>query len=120
MLAPQQRRPSSILEQDQDIFELASLYPRNTGLPMTIWVSPLGGAQHDARIKVCMTHGDRMDPSNLAVIGLRPRPHLLHGRLLPADLSAVHAWVTLNEAVLLDYWEGSIDTFELVQRLRKI
>ncbi len=108
------------LEQDQDLFELADLYPRHTGLPMTVWVSPRGHAQHDARVKVCMTPGDRMDPDNFAVVALRPQSHLLHGRLSQAELSAVQAWVALNEAALLDYWDGSIDTVDLVQRLRKL
>jgi hypothetical protein len=35
-----------------DTFEMANLYPRDTGLPMTIWVSPRGRARHDARINV--------------------------------------------------------------------
>jgi hypothetical protein len=108
------------LGQDQDLFELASLYPGHTGLPMTVWVSPRGAAQHDARIKVCMTAGDRMDPDNLAVVAIRPQPHLLHGRLSQAELAAVQAWVALNETALLDYWDGSIDTVDLVQRLRKL
>jgi len=33
-----------------DLFEMANLYPRETGLPMTIWVSPRGNARHDVRI----------------------------------------------------------------------
>src|ERR1700690_929553 len=107
-------------EQEQDLFELANLYPRNTGLPMTIWASPRASAQHDARIKVCMTHGDRMDPGELAVVAVRPQPRLLHGRLSPADLAAVQAWITLNAPALLDYWDGATDTLEFVQRLQKV
>src|SRR5688572_25987684 len=45
-------------------FDMANLYRRDTGLPMTIWVSPRGRARHDVRIKVCTTPGDRMDPTN--------------------------------------------------------
>jgi hypothetical protein len=108
------------LEQEQDLFESANLYPRNTGLPMTVWASPRARAQHDARIKVCMTPGDRMDVDNTAVVSLRPQPRLLHGTLAPADWRAVQAWATLNLAVLIDYWDGVIDTLEFVQRLRKV
>ena len=32
-----------------DAFEMANLYPRDTGLPMTLWVSPRGRARLDAR-----------------------------------------------------------------------
>ena len=54
-----------------DLFELANLFPRETGLPMTVWASPRGRARHDARIKVCRTRGDKMDPSNTAVVAIR-------------------------------------------------
>ena len=53
--------------------EMANLYPDTTGLPMTVWVSPRGNARHDIRVKVNMTHGDRMDITNTAVVAVRPR-----------------------------------------------
>jgi len=37
---------------NDELFEMANLYPRTTGLPMTVWVSPRGNARHDVRIKV--------------------------------------------------------------------
>ena len=30
-----------------DLFEMANLYPSETGLPMTVWVSPRCNAGHD-------------------------------------------------------------------------
>ena len=44
---------------EPDDIEMANLYPRDTGLPMTVWVSPRGRARHDARVKVCLTPADR-------------------------------------------------------------
>jgi hypothetical protein len=41
-----------------------------------------------------------MDPNNLAVVALRPKPHIVAGRLSGADLRAVADWLALNEAVL--------------------
>src|SRR5215470_6322095 len=69
-----------------ELFCMTNLYPRNTGLPMVIWVGPRYGAQHAARIKVMQTHGTQMDPENLAVVGLQPSPHLVAGELSTADL----------------------------------
>ena len=56
-----------------DLFEMANLFPRTTGLPMTVWVRPRGNARHDVRIKVNMRHGNQMSPANAAVVafGLR-------------------------------------------------
>jgi hypothetical protein len=69
---------------DRDIFEMANLYPETTGLPMTVWVSPRGTARHDVQIKVNMTHGDQMHIANTAVVGVRPRPRVVTGRLSPS------------------------------------
>ncbi len=101
-----------------DPFETANLFPRTTGLPMTIWVSPRGNARHDVRVKVNMSHGDQMSPANTAVVGVRPAPHVIAGLLTPDDRRAVFEWVAQNTVPLVAYWEGGIDTIELGQRLK--
>jgi hypothetical protein len=108
------------LERDQDLFELANLFPCSTGLPMTILTSQRGRARHAARIRVCMTRGDRTDLDDTAVVAVRPQARLLHGALPPSDWLAVQAWIALNEVALLDYWNGASDAAGFVQRLRKI
>ncbi len=47
-------------QEEDDLYEMANLFPRTTGLPMIVWVSPRGRARHDAWIKVSLTPG-RMD-----------------------------------------------------------
>jgi hypothetical protein len=105
-------------QESEDLFEMANLFPRTTGLPMTVWVSPRGNARHDVRIKVNMTHGNQMNPANTAVVGLRPAPHLIAGQLAPDDERAVFRWVLMNSAALIAYWDGLIDTIELGERLQ--
>jgi len=108
-------------EPDTDeLFEVANLFPRTTGLPMTVWVSPRGNARHDVRVKVNMTHGDQMNIANTAIVGVRPSPHVIAGHLPPDDLRAVFEWISLNTAALVDYWDGRIDTVELGQLLKRI
>jgi hypothetical protein len=106
--------------ESNDPFEMANLFPATTGLPMTVWVSPRIRARHDARLKVNMTHGNHVDPTNTAVIGVRPSPHLIHGYLSPDDERAVSRWISLNSAALLSYWEGEIDTARLIRSLKKV
>jgi hypothetical protein len=103
-----------------DLFEMANLFPRTTGLPMTVWVSPRGNARHDIRIKVNMTHGNQISPANTAVVGVRPSPHLVARVLAPHDERAVYAWITLNAAALIAYWNGDIDTVQLAQALKPL
>jgi hypothetical protein len=107
-------------EQTDELFEMANLFPRTTGLPMTIWISPRGSARHDVRIKVNMTHGNQMSIANTAVVGVRPAPRVLVGHLSPDDEQAVFQWVALNTAALIAYWEGQIDTVQLGQALKRL
>ena len=101
-------------------YEMANLTPRMTGLPMVVWVSHRGRARHDVRVKVQQSHGSRMSLSNTATVAVRPTPHLVAGQLSPADLRAVNQWIQFNEAVIVGYWDGTIDTGELIQQLRRI
>src|ERR1700733_82181 len=84
------------LETDADTYDMANLYPRETGLPMTVWVGRRGHARHDVRIKVCGTHGDRMDAKNLTVVAIRPSPRIVHGQLPQSDFARVADWIKLN------------------------
>jgi hypothetical protein len=108
------------LEEENELFEMANLYPRDTGLPMTVWVSPKGNARHDARVKVCRPHGDRMIIEDTAVVGVRPEPRVVEGPLATADFKLVSAWITLNEAALVGYWDGDLSTGQFVRALQAI
>jgi hypothetical protein len=110
-------RPAKTVEAP---YEMANLYPRETGLPMTVWASPRGRARHDARIKVCRTRGDRMDPANLAVVAIRPAPRVVKGPLAQSDFAPVAAWIALNEDALIGYWDGTLGTIEFAARLRPL
>ena len=103
-----------------DLYLMANLPPRLTGLPMVIWLSERGRARHDARIKVSRTHGIRIDPTNTVTVTVRPASRLATGDLSRADLRVVAQWIELNRDVILDYWHGRIFTDELLQRIKGI
>lgn len=105
---------------EQDLFEIANLYPATTGLPMTVWVSPRGHARHAARVKVNATHGRRMDLDNAPVMAIRPAPRLIEGELAADDQAAATQWIAANADALIDYWDGKIDTAEFIGRLVKV
>jgi hypothetical protein len=113
--------PEEDVELDvRNLFEMANLYPDTTGLPMTVWVSPRGNARHDVRVNVTMTHGNQMNIANTAVVGVRPTPRAIAGRLSPADTQPVFQWVVLNTDVLVAYWEGQIDTARMIRGLKRL
>lgn len=101
-------------------YEMANLFPDSTGLPMTIWVSARGFAQHDVRIKANQQNGRRMDPGNTAVVAVRPEPSLVHGALTSAQQAKLFEWVTKNEDALIALWEGEIDFVGFVTGMQKI
>jgi hypothetical protein len=49
-----------------------------------------------------------------------PSPSLNSGYLSAADQRVVSAWITLNEAAIVEYWDGVIDTAELLGRLKRV
>ena len=102
------------------LYEMVNIYPADSGLPMTVWAGPRGKARHDVRVRVNMTHGNRMTIGNTAVVGVRPVPHLVEGWLKPRDQQLVYQWVAQNEAALVDYWNGTISSAEFLQRLRRL
>jgi hypothetical protein len=104
----------------EDLFEMANLYPDTTGLPMTVWISPRGNARHDVRVKVNMTHGNQMSIANTAVVGVRPTPRVISGRLSADDAQAVFRWIALNIDALVAYWEGRTDTARAIQALKPL
>ena len=111
---------SDVPVEKEDFFDMSNLRPKTTGLPMTIWVSHRGHARHDARVKVCRALGDRIDVEDVAVVGIRPEPALIEGPLDASSLELVERWIVLNEAVLIGYWDGELDTAEMIQGLKRL
>lgn len=109
-----------VVEGEDELFLMANLHPDETGLPMTVFVSPKGEARHDARVKVSAVPGGRVVLRGAAVVAVRPAPHLVHGQLATEDLRRVSAWIMLNHDVIMDYWEERALTSELVARLRRL
>ena len=103
-----------------DTFEMANVFPRDTGLPMTVWVSPRGRARHDARINVCLPPGDRMDASNTAAVAIRPVPRVVSGNLPSHDFALVSQWIANNKSAPIGYWNGVLSTVEFVTQLRPL
>jgi hypothetical protein len=55
---------SDVPVEPEDLFEMGHLYPSTTGLPVTVWVSPCGNAQHDVRVRGNVTDGDQTNIVN--------------------------------------------------------
>jgi hypothetical protein len=108
-----------------DLYETSNLFPEDTGLPVTVWVSRAARpgmrreSRHAARIKVCRIPGNRMVPSNTALVGIEPEPRLIEGRLSDRYLDSAVQWIELNRAALLACWNGEIGSGALIHRLQR-
>ncbi|MGH7077061.1 MAG: hypothetical protein ACREFU_03070 [Acetobacteraceae bacterium] len=101
-------------------YAMAKLVPRRTGLPMVIWITPNEGYPHDCRIKVARQHGDRGRWADSASITVRPDQRLI-GQLDAGDFRVAAAWVRLNQAVILEYWDGTLDDIgDVLLRLQRL
>ena len=67
-----------------------------------------------------MAHGNQMAIDNTAVVGVRPSPHLIAGRLSSEDQQLVTRWIALNMDAIVAFWEGGIDAVEMGQMLKPI
>ena len=67
-----------------------------------------------------MIHGNQMTIDNTAVVGIRPAPHLVVGRLSADDERVLFNWIALNAAAIVAYWDGNIDTMQFVQTLKPL
>jgi hypothetical protein len=95
----------------EDLFEMANLSPKRTGLPFVVWISPKAGAQHGVRVKV--SKGPKAHPEELISVALRPDVHVVGGRSMTAhNLALLKKWVELNQDVIVKYWDGEIEYTE--------
>lgn len=99
-------------------FEMSNLFPKHTGLPFVVWISVRGGARHDIRVKVSRPAWPWRSP--MATVAIRPRVRVVEGKLDADALSCLTAWIELNRATLIAYWECEIDTQDALARLRKL
>jgi hypothetical protein len=110
---------------DFDPADMTTLFTADTGLPMVISVRPRWGAPHDARVKVGPEHGDNLHRRRGGWVSVAVRPHSLTigrtGRLSADDAEFVYRWIRLNEAVIIEFWEGRINSNrELLARLQPL
>ena len=99
-------------------FDMANLYPKHTGLPFVVWISVKGGARHDARVKVSLH--PKVQPDELISVAIRPEVRVVEGTMSQEHLTTLTEWIELNREMLLQYWDGEIDTVDAVSMIQKL
>jgi hypothetical protein len=105
--------------EETDLFLMANLSPRMTGLPFVAWISPRGGARHDVQVKV--SSDPRANPDEMVTVAIRPVIRLVEGDMPGSEFSLLCRWITLNQDILSRYWDGDITyAEEALAALRRI
>ncbi len=105
----------------EDFFLMANFREKSTGLPMIIWVSERGNTKHAPRIKVSTNLNDKMIEGQTVSVSITEPSEIMAGMGLKSkNLQLVIEFIELNQSLLLDYWNGKIDTTDLVLDLKKI
>jgi hypothetical protein len=112
---------TAIAPADSDEHYLAmKLLPKRTGLPMAIWITERDSSQHDLRIKVSLLRGGKGRWNDAVPVSVRPEPKDITGALEASDFHLVCRWLELNRDTIIDFWNDEIDSFDVMERLRKL
>jgi hypothetical protein len=106
----------ALAEQEQ-LYAMAILGSAVTGIANTLWYIPVPEGRHGPRIKVAIDppHAKRPGGTEATVPFDGGKP--ASGPIPSALERQVRAFIALNEAALLDYWNLETTTDELVVRL---
>jgi hypothetical protein len=101
---------------EEDIFEMANLGERHTGIPGVIFISTVMGS-HGPRVKYYAKTGSNQPSFSVAIAS---QPRVLANSMDDRDLNrmapVVLEWVRLNhEALASFWWEGKFWQFDEVE-----
>ncbi len=103
---------------DDELFEMANLVPRRTGLKHRVWVSVnMHQRHHRPRLKV--EGSDKgFYPASIddPVAFLAEWPP----GFTASDFAALGRFVALNRAVLIQYWNDELDTETMIGLIRAV
>ena len=113
--------PALAEEEIAELEAMASFGPETTGVENTIFISPDVTGRHGPRIKVAINPPHSFKPGGKdASISIHDGEHVA-GEAVPAALhKELRQFIELNREVLMQYWNGNIDTAKLVAGLKAI
>lgn len=107
-------------EEKMNLWEMANLRPKDTGLNVVIWVSSGQGVKHGPRIKVCS--GPKWDETKCSTIPLTGIYKVIgNADISQEEFSKIVKWIEINKKALLDFWNGKIQyTQDLLNMLKPL
>ena len=112
-------QPRSVVgdQEPLDGFDMTVLSPKDTGVPLFIYILQDRGFITEIRIEVAhSTKGSRAETVKVAI---QPTVHVTRGHLAVNELAVLAQWIELNRNTLIQYWSGEIEYTEEVLRVLK-
>lgn len=104
-----------------DLFEMANVQPKETGLDMIIFVSPGTFYNHGPRIKVSTKYGDKLSgDADFFVLTLEGEVIGDTGEIKNKDIEKIKKFVSLNKKVLKKLWNEEISPYDAVSLFQKV
>lgn len=108
---------------EEQLWEMANLHPRDTGLPVIVWADSNRQMKHGLRIKFQNSYSDKTDSSSLVPMTISEDPQVpvqVKLRISNADLQKIRQWIILNKDLLVAYAKEEITTKEFVNSLKTL
>ena len=106
-----------LLDAEDELFEMANLHPKTTGLRQVVWFSGDPVAKHNrprGKVRVEGTFYPFSVDEPVEWLA-RPAPGVS-----ASDFARLVSYVGLNRQAILDYWNGGIDTHDFIARLQRL
>jgi len=99
------------------LLEMANFSPKHTGLKEVIWVS-VKNANHGPRIKIFKNKQAKGENFSVTI---EENPKTI-GKVFvnSKELNKINEFIKVNERLLIDYWNYSIDTTDLAINITKV
>lgn len=108
---------TTINELDEDLYLMANVHPKRSGLPFVVYISEKQG-RHDVRVKVAA--GPKATQW-VASVAVRPKIEVAEGKLSNHDFDLIRRWIELNRDAIIGYWERTIeDTADALAALKPL
>ena len=89
------------------LFEMSSLRPKDTNLPLIVWISFKTNSKHGPRIKV--SDSNYIVKNLNTSISISKTPEIKEGNIKSKDFKLISKWIILNRVILLDIWNEKIN-----------
>lgn len=112
---------SLLHEEAMDMWEMANLSSKKTGLPnLIVWASGGGDKlQHGARIKV--VKGTKFRRELSSTVPLFGKPRIIgNADLSQEEFTLLLKWIRLNRSAILKYYNDEISTDEFFDLIEKV